>query len=320
MEFIYAHWALIVFITSILFVGVSIYIIFFAALKVLKKDDDTYNHSYAPYQPGDPRSEALKLRKEILNEKNTPSYIKGPFKSEANGRYTSALYCTEETKIKENCYLFSLACDGNCEIDPKVKIVNLLDANGDLTIKEEGKLGNKVTASGTLSLYPKCEFISLFGNPIITKSTLPPQKAVSLKKTDDYPELPITEKALYFDKHFCSIPPGSTIKNDIIAKGNLTICRGSTIEKGVKCYGDLTIEEDVTILGNVFGEQEITVDHGSKILGNLFSQGNITLSQNVTIGEKGKVKSVVCKEKLHLNRDVTIYGYALTYEKGTVHE
>jgi hypothetical protein len=90
------------------------------------------------------------------------------------------------------------------------------------------------------------------------------------------------------------------------------------LQKDLGITGNLIISGEkspVLISGNIFCDNDVKIEGNVWIKGILFSQKNITFKNGVVVGEKGKVKSVVAKEKISIEGPFRIYGY-LHSEKG----
>jgi len=55
-----------------------------------------------------------------------------------------------------------------------------------------------------------------------------------------------------------------------------------------------------------------------KITGTVFTHGSITIEENVTIGVKGKIKTVIARKGITLKNGFVIYGYVMTEGTGIV--
>jgi cytoskeletal protein CcmA (bactofilin family) len=65
----------------------------------------------------------------------------------------------------------------------------------------------------------------------------------------------------------------------------------------------------IIINGNIFRDDDIEIEGDVWIKGNVFSQKNVILKNGVVVGEEGKVKSVVARDKMLIKGPFRIYGY-----------
>jgi cytoskeletal protein CcmA (bactofilin family) len=65
----------------------------------------------------------------------------------------------------------------------------------------------------------------------------------------------------------------------------------------------------IIVNGNIFRDVDIEIEGNVWIKGNIFSQGSITLKNGVVVGEEGKAKSVVARDKIVIKGPFRIYGY-----------
>lgn len=62
----------------------------------------------------------------------------------------------------------------------------------------------------------------------------------------------------------------------------------------------MCLEENVKIWGNVFCERDLVIGNCCRITGTVFVQGCLKVGNNVVLGEKGKIKSVIVRKILCL--------------------
>jgi cytoskeletal protein CcmA (bactofilin family) len=111
---------------------------------------------------------------------------------------------------------------------------------------------------------------------------------------------------------------GTVIEQDLVVKGDLNLADGVSIHGDVRCDGRAIIGRDSVIAGDLFAEGPIEILHNAVVLGNLFSQDSVQLYPGVRIGQAGRIKSIIAKKRIVVDRNVAIYGYVLTEGKGAI--
>lgn len=86
-------------------------------------------------------------------------------------------------------------------------------------------------------------------------------------------------------------------KIEVLNKNNDANLQGRSGSKVIIVNGNIFRDDDVEIEGNVW------------IKGNIFSQKSIILKNGVVVGEEGKVKSVVARDKILIKGPFRVYGY-----------
>lgn len=98
------------------------------------------------------------------------------------------------------------------------------------------------------------------------------------------------------------------------------------MEVGKECYifGDISTQKDIKLLGNtivygnIFSQKNITIGPNCLIKGNVFAQENVEIYENVTIGVKGKKKSLIAGNYLRIKGRSTVYGRVRAVRGGRV--
>jgi predicted acyltransferase (DUF342 family) len=310
-------------------------VLFIPAMLELVKPSDEVTLPIEDNQANNPRMDALNLRKAFQESKPTspmmlnhlkpsaplkgiykePIFVSTSVQAEKESSFLSETYLQNKGVFGPNCSFSKLACDNNLTLGASTKISDWVDAEGDLQIGQDSIIDNKATCTKTLTIEKNCSFRSLYAHPIQTyhspKPAMPAEQ--SSRKTCS-----ISQSAIYISPGLTTIPPSTITTQDIIVKGDLEIGAGSHFEKSIKCSGTITLGTDVTVKGNIFADKGITIGSGSKIEGDIFSQQTVLLKDHVTVGEQGKVKSVIGIQGTTIENDVRIYGYLHTYGQGNI--
>jgi hypothetical protein len=228
--------------------------------------------------------------------------------------FKKEIYARGSVSIGESNHLQALACDGDVHILRGTHFLRWLDAVGNVRIDEECHLGISATCLGELSIAGKCKFNRLYGFPIVTT----PEDGfaghnLELAFADDAISGPSST-----ERDISDMPPHSLKSANLIANSALSIGEHSVIHGHIKAHGKIVVGASVTVLGNLFAEEDIEIGPGCRILGSVFSQGCVTVRQGAIIGIRNRIKSIVGKRGVFLEKGVQVYGYILTEGKGMV--
>ncbi|HMK55302.1 MAG TPA: polymer-forming cytoskeletal protein [Dissulfurispiraceae bacterium] len=244
---------------------------------------------------------------------DTVFYVKKSLKSGNNATLRKEVYSRGDVHLGEENMIKALACDGKVTIGKGASFMRWLDAEGDVTISEDCHLGISATCDGVLSVAPGCRFMRLYGAPvIIAQSKITPAAGGKPVEFEPIANGAPTERGI-------SSLPAHNVKNcNLIAEGSLSVGEHAVIHGHVKSHGKIVLGASAVVIGNLFAEKDIEIGPGSRVYGSVFSQGSIKLQRGVTVGSVGRIKSVIGKKGVTLEHGVTVYGYVATEGKGLV--
>ena len=243
-------------------------------------------------------------------------YIMGNLVTDSDAQFTKEVYVTGDAVIGPNNIFQALAGDGDITIAEGVQVQRWLDAEGDIDVGQNCRLGISVSSGSMLSLSKDCVFRRVNGMPIITG-----RNRITSINSPAEPSLSIellTSRPSFIRRKDNSIPPGTIIKDNIVFLQDIKIGCNSIIKATIKSYGKIILEDNVTIDGNVFADGDIIIGRKSKIGGHIFSQMSVYISEQVTISCPEKIKSVIGKKSVKIEQDVVVYGYVATEGDGIV--
>lgn len=247
--------------------------------------------------------------------------VQGDLQTQSRVTFRKELYVAGSASIGRRCRLRSLACDAHAMLGPKIHISRWIDANGDIRVGAGSRLGVSCSCAGRLVLDHGVEFQRLFSPqitspdyqerhlPVLPCGPTPPTAAVQIKTIDD-----VTN----YRRRSSLLLSGTVIEQDLVVKGDLHLADRVSIYGDVRCDGRAIIGKDSVIRGNVFAEGPVEILHNAVVFGNLFSQDSVQLHPGVRIGRAGRIKSIIAKKRIVVDRNVAICGYMLTEGKGLV--
>lgn len=247
--------------------------------------------------------------------------VQGKLQAQSRATFRKELYVAGSASIGRRCRLRSLACDADAVLGPQIRISRWIDADGDIRVGAGSRLGVSCACAGELVLGHDVEFQRLFSPRIISpdyrerhlpalpSGGVPRKTAAQIKTIDD-----VTD----YRRRSSLLMSGTVIEQDLIVKGDLKLADRVAIYGDVRCDGRAIIGRDSVIWGNLFAEGAVEILHDAVVFGNLFSQDSVRLYPGVRIGRAGRIKSIIAKKRIVVDRDVAICGYVLTEGKGLV--
>jgi len=243
-------------------------------------------------------------------------FIKGSLSTGSHVRFGKELYVTGNAATGAHNIIQALNTDGAAAIGSNTVFRRWLDAEGDVTIAENCDLGISASSGGRLFLGPNCVFRRLYGMPVVIGDVDPDSDVERNADLEDFSLSAL--KSTFVRREEKSIPPGTVMEGHTVFTRGVTICTGSVIRGTIKSYGRLELEDNVIVHGHVFSDGDIIIGRNVKVRGNVFSQKSIHIAGKTTIGRPGKVKSVIGKKSICLEKNVLIYGFVSTEGNGAV--
>lgn len=217
------------------------------------------------------------------------------------------IYAFKKLEAGEMCELRAVAIDSDGYLHQGVKIIRWIDTKGCLVVESNCDLG--ISASSETKLVLKgnnCIFKRLFAPSIEIGGTEEFVKDYDSSELQKYPE--------YNDVDYDieKIRENSVFINNIVTHKKFVVHNSATIIGSVKAYKNMCLEENVKIWGNVFCERDLVIGNCCRITGTVFVQGCLKVGNNVVLGEKGKIKSVIVRKNIVFGRGIVIHGFVLT--------
>lgn len=200
-------------------------------------------------------------------------------------------------------------------------IVRWADSDGTFQCLDHCNLGKSVSSAKGICVGYDCLFERLYA-PVIYLGQYPEEIKSKGKNTDSRfynlgSPVKKSSNVRYISEDMideegkvrCTVISEFTLK----VTENLIICGDIRSHKGVRLY------ENVVVNGSVFAEKDIYVGKNAVILGNVFSQGSIYFEEGSGAGQKGRINSVIAREKIFFSGKNRVYGY-VSCQEGRIEE
>lgn len=243
-------------------------------------------------------------------------YIIGNLVTGSNVLFNKEVYVTGKAVIGSDNIIQALAGDGDITVSNGVQFKRWLDAEGDVRIADNCNLGISTSSGSRLFLSTDCIFRRINGMPIITGDG--PSGIVHNFESALPPPLPVHSKPSFVRKKDTSIPAGTIIDDNIVFIRDVKIGPNSLIRGTIKSYGKIVLAENVKIDGNIFADDDIFIGRNARISGHVFSQSSVYISCQTIISSPDRIKTVLGKKSIKIERDVVIYGFVTTEGSGKI--
>jgi hypothetical protein len=164
----------------------------------------------------------------------------------------------------------------------------------------------------TVAEKPSCEIEQVSPPQVVEETALPQDVAVEepVGKHVSFP-MKVVGEVFYVGDGVTSvvgdveIPPGTTVDETLVVKGNFKSNESCVLLKNVKALKDVEIGVDNTVEGNVVSGGKVTVGSNCVVNGSIESDGDVEIGDNVIVKQDLTSKSSVKVSKLaQLLRDI----------------
>lgn len=238
-------------------------------------------------------------------------YVKNNLSTDSGVVFDKEIYVKGNTVIGRENYVRALASDGEVMLATGTVISRWVDAEDKVMAEDDCDLGISVTSGKEVSIGRGCKFKRLYGNPVNTGGD---RSKLENLLSQEYPVYDCVEDSTNIKE----IKENTVNDFSIITVHALQIGSNSVINGHIKCFKGVVIGDNVLVTGNLFSEGDVKLGSNCTVLGSIFSQDRVTLSPYTTIGQPGKIKSVIGSRSVVLSNDVTVYGYVSTDGEGIV--
>ncbi len=223
--------------------------------------------------------------------------------------FKKEVYAKQSIRFPAQTLLRAAACEEDCRLGEKSRVVRWIDAEKQLDIAADCELDLSATAGEKLFLARGCRFRRLYAPLIAIAGGVPVEKPFPQ-------EAGAAVRKVYRDLDH--IEAAKTLVGDVIAKGDFMLETDAVLLGNLKVYGKLLLAAGARIHGNVFSEKIVQLAGNNWIYGSVFTQGNVAAGPDCTFGHAGAIESVVARQQIAFSARTIIYGFVLTEGEGSV--
>ncbi len=290
------------------------------------KDPLYFGHSFramvrskvetGPLQPGARDVDLSKHERVVVSEEQlipegrrfeSVIYFNQGLETSRRVEFEKEVYVKESASLGEDNNLRALYCEGDVVLGRGSRVTRWVEADGEITILPDCQLGKSVATEAPLRVGVGCEFLTLYGLPLVTFETVPREFRGD---PADYPRRELVDNRLAWklvDRHL-SInidPPKSEDEEDgtlpsrphpvdtqaednpekpfRVGRNDIVIEAGSRVHRHFVARLDLEVKPDAVILGSVKAYGEVNIGDRCVVHGNIFAEGDIRIGRDVTI-------------------------------------
>ena len=222
----------------------------------------------------------------------------------------------KEIYANKNAYLLGIKsvngiyCKQSLHLGSGIDIVRWVDAGGEITIEDNCSMGLITSSSTRIFMGKNCMFTKM----------LSPQIFLGFSEGDDFKASAKTEinnekfynndivrDIKYIDDDMKD--ENGEIHKSVISQYDLSVIDDIKIKGDLRSHKSIRISDRAVVCGNIFAEEDIYLGEGCRVLGNVFTQGSIFFEPNVAVGQNGKIKSVIARDKIVFDKCCVVYGY-----------
>ena len=260
-------------------------------------------------RPGDLEKLAAEDSKGEVNEMvlavNEPMIFPEAFKD-----FSKEIYATQRVTVdRPGITLRAIYSGDRMILGNKTNIVRWADAADTLAIYDDCSLGMSASAGHVVTVGKNVKFRRIYA-PVVYFGQYPSKLIDPMEGRDEQtfllPVIASKRKAKHVTHE--NMTDEGTAPFSIVSTRTMVV-EGAILQGDIHTDGCVRICERAGVLGNIFAEKGILIEKGAFVVGNVFSQGKIQIGPGVMIGRKGRVVSVIARDKLTIAEDVVVYGY-----------
>ena len=193
----------------------------------------------------------------------------------------------------------------------KTKVERWVDAEETLAVYDQCDLGMSASAGKRLCIGRDCRFRRLFAPEILIG-----QYPEEIKDAMEYKNprifeatepLEVMRNLDYVDQDVADEQGVANIT--VISKEDVKILEHIIVKGDVRSQKGVRLCDHAAVCGNIFAEEDIYIGKNVVVLGNVFTQGNIYVEENSMIGQRGKISSIIARENISFEKNVSVFGY-----------
>lgn len=237
-------------------------------------------------------------------------------------RPPEGIYFGKEIYARQNAFLYgietvrAICSKKDLVLGSGTKVLRWVDAEGTLKVSDNCNLGISASSNTKIVIGNNCVFRRLYapvvilGEPPNNSRVYDPRQAKYFNPSvlDEFRNIKYVSDDLTDDE--------GILKSSIITKHDITVLDGLIVKGHIRSHKNIKICDNAVIYGNLFAEKDIYLGQNSRVYGLVFTQGSLYVESGVTLGQPGKIKSVIARGKIIFAKNCCIYGYVSSETRG----
>lgn len=235
--------------------------------------------------------------------------------------YQKEIYSGHNMAIVENeVKLRAAYAKEKMVLGEKTKIERWVDAEQTLAVYDQCNLGMSASAGKRLSIGKDCRFRRLYA-PEILIGQYPEQIKDAMEHRN--PRIFKAANQLDIKRNIDCVDQDVADEQGVaditvLSRGNVKILEHIIVKGDVRSHKGVRLCDDAVVCGNIFAEADVHIGKNAVVLGNVFTQGDIYIEENAMIGQKGKISSIIARETITFEKNVSVFGYVSCERGGKV--
>jgi hypothetical protein len=218
-------------------------------------------------------------------------------------------------------------------------ILRWIHAGGKIFLAEGSAAYGRLSAADVIYLQTGCSFQHMHAPSILTLrvdgagaaadlAMSEPRLNVSAKLVT--PEVPDARPLLIGDEPFASrrrirvrgdfvLPPGETMRANVIATGDLRLASGSRFLGSAKSYRDTVVEQGATVEGSIISGRRLHLGSQCFVAGPILAEREVVLSRGVRVGTLNALTTISCSA-VRIASECRLHGTVWARVRGLVED
>lgn len=231
------------------------------------------------------------------------------------------IYCENNARIlEEGTRIRAAYCRQNMILGNGILVVRWVDAEKTLAIYDHCDLGISASAGELLSIGRDCNFQRIFAPEIqigqYPDDHLDPAEGKDPRIFRLTIQVNKERNMRYISKEM--INEDGIVDFSVLSWRNLTVTEKIIIQGDVRSQRGVRLCDNAVVCGNIFAEGDVLLGKNTAVLGNVFSQGNIVLEERATVGQRGRICSVIARNHITFHGRNFVFGYVSAERGGRV--
>lgn len=232
------------------------------------------------------------------------------FRSKQGIRFEKEVYARQNAFLSGMNTVRAICSKKNLVLGNGTRVLRWADAEGTLTAFNGCDLGISATSKTKIIIGSNCNFRRLYA-PVIMFEQTPGYESPKDNHSQNIVFKPIALNKFRNIKYVSDdlADDIGVLASSIITVHDITVLDNLTVKGHIRSHRGIRICDNAIVYGNLFAERDIYIGQNARVYGSIFTQGNLYTECGVTIGQLGKIKSVIAREKIIFEKNCCVYGY-----------
>lgn len=227
-------------------------------------------------------------------------------------RFEKDIYAKQNAIIENVDSVRAVSCRKDLYLGRGTKVIRWVDAEGVLEAAGGCNLGISASSNTQIILGSNCLFRRLYA-PAILFGCTPGEKSFPDEEgrnidVEEISSLVIPNRNINYVNDDLADRSG-VVNRSIITRDDITVLDNLTVKGHIRSHQSIRLCDGAVVYGNLFAEGDIYLGRNCRVYGSVFTQGSLFVESGVSIGQPGKIKSVVSRGKMIIEKKCRVYGY-----------